>query len=585
MSDLQTNLTPQNGQEPGMRLDDEARVKVLSPTMLVIKRFMRNRLAITGLCILIVMFIFSFLGGIISPYSQTQVFYKYDIQQKEYAGVAINDELRYTVRDDESFSMGARSQFILAKNKGSQTFTADGNTYSYRQQDENYYHILQNEELGTALDLRGSFAYSAASDRLTDEVIAAFEAAMVENDASFELDGELYTIAGTGKSLTISRSWDVAIASQNVYDTYRQGDTGIAAGYEFRRAAEDSIVSDAPSFTADGVEYTLEIDESNVTIYTKGGGEPEPFAIVSTYLVSAISPDVYITVSFKNAILDAIDEGQKSFFYTDENGETTEYFLTRTNTTYTVRREEMTQLIDTYASPTKEHWLGTDANGMDMLTRLMYGGRVSLMVGFIVVLIQLFIGVIFGGLSGYFGGWIDALLMRVADIVISLPDWPILIIAGSVMDSLDVSSNSRIFFLMMILGVMGWTGIARIVRGQILSLREQDFMVATEATGIRVSRRIFRHLVPNVMPLLIVQATMSLGSIIITEATLSFLGLGLKYPLASWGTIINNASDAYVMRNFWFNWIPAGVLILITVLGFNFVGDGLRDAFDPKMKR
>ena len=138
---------------------------------------------------------------------------------------------------------------------------------------------------------------------------------------------------------------------------------------------------------------------------------------------------------------------------------------------------------------------------------------------------------------------------------------------------------------MAVLGILGWTCIARVVRGQILSLREQDFMVATEATGIRVSRRIFRHLVPNVMPLLIVQATMSLGSIIITEATLSFLGLGVKYPLASWGSIINAATDVHIMTNYWFIWIPAGVLIVLTVLGFNFVGDGLRDAFDPKMKR
>jgi peptide/nickel transport system permease protein len=159
------------------------------------------------------------------------------------------------------------------------------------------------------------------------------------------------------------------------------------------------------------------------------------------------------------------------------------------------------------------------------------------------------------------------------------------IIFGSVMDTLEVEPMTRIFLLMAILGILGWTGIARVVRGQILSLREQDFMVAAEATGIRTGRRIFRHLVPNVMPLLIVQATAGLGGIIISEATLGFLGLGVKYPLASWGSIINVSSDAYVMTNFWFMWIPAGLLILLTVLGFNFVGDGLRDAFDPKMKR
>ena len=123
------------------------------------------------------------------------------------------------------------------------------------------------------------------------------------------------------------------------------------------------------------------------------------------------------------------------------------------------------------------------------------------------------------------------------------------------------------------------------VRGQILSLREQEFMVAAEATGLSVSRRIFRHLVPNVIPQLIVICTMGLGGIILTESTMSFLGLGVKFPYASWGNIIQSVSNVYVMTNYWFVWIPAGFMILITVLGFNFVGDGLRDAFDPKMKR
>ncbi|MDD3949347.1 MAG: ABC transporter permease, partial [Anaerolineaceae bacterium] len=210
---------------------------------------------------------------------------------------------------------------------------------------------------------------------------------------------------------------------------------------------------------------------------------------------------------------------------------------------------------------------------------------VSLMVGFIVVFLEIFIGVIVGGISGFFGGNVDTALMRFVDLFNSIPTFPMILIFGSVMDTLEVEPMARMFVLMAILGFLGWTGIARVVRGQILSLREQDFMVATEATGIRTSRRIFRHLVPNVMPLLIVTATASLGGLIITEATLGFLGLGIKYPLASWGSIINISSDAFIMSTYWFMWIPAGMLILLTVLGFNFVGDGLRDAYDPKMRR
>ena len=161
----------------------------------------------------------------------------------------------------------------------------------------------------------------------------------------------------------------------------------------------------------------------------------------------------------------------------------------------------------------------------------------------------------------------------------------VIIIIGAAMDAMRVDSWTRMMYLMLILGFLGWPGIARLVRGQILSLREQEFMTAAEACGISAWHRIFRHLIPNVIPQLIVTCTMSLGSTILTEATLSFLGLGVKYPFASWGNIINDVNNAYVMTNYLFIWVPAGICLLITVLGFNFVGDGLRDAFDPKMKR
>ena len=172
--------------------------------------------------------------------------------------------------------------------------------------------------------------------------------------------------------------------------------------------------------------------------------------------------------------------------------------------------------------------------------------------------------------------------MRVVDVFYCIPSMPLIIIMGSAMDGMRVDPTMRMFYLMLVLGFLGWPSIARMVRGQILSLREQEFMTATEACGISIPRRIFRHLIPNVIPQLIVICTMSLGSTIITEATLSFLGLGVKFPFASWGNIINDVSNSFVLTSYWFVWIPAGICLLLTVLGFNFVGDGLRDAFDPE---
>ena len=230
------------------------------------------------------------------------------------------------------------------------------------------------------------------------------------------------------------------------------------------------------------------------------------------------------------------------------------------------------------------HDLGVIADMCDNII-VMYGGRISLMVGFVVVFLEILLGIIMGGLAGYYGGWVDNLIMRLVDIFYCLPSMPIMIILGAMMDALRMNTYVRLMIMMAALGIMGWAGVARMVRGQILSLREQEFMVATEATGIRVKDRIFRHLVPNVMPQLIVIASLGIGGTIITESTLSFLGLGVKHPLATWGTIINSVSSASAMAHYPFIWIPVGLLICMTVIAFNFVGDGLRDAYDPKAKR
>jgi peptide/nickel transport system permease protein len=569
-----------NAQIGAESLSDERRVKVLSPTMLVMKRFIRNRLAITGLVILIVMFLFSFLGGVLIPYTQSQVFKTYGSMDKDFASATVNQELRYTAQDGASFPTSARAAFVLAKGKGQTSFSDGDDAYTIAQSGEDFYLIGRVEKLASAIALKGKFSYAKGSTDLTTELKAAFEQAVNASQTGFELDGATYSITRAGKSVVLGRTQPVALASMLVFDAYDQADEAAVGALGFKAASLTAIAGSQSSFNFDGADFTVESADGSHVISRNG----KPFADASPIIVNSLDTGAFLPIAFKVAVRDAIASNTRAFTL-DTNGQTTNYTLTLVKDTYSVKASATVQLINIYAAPSVAHPLGTDNNGMDVLTRLMYGGRVSLMVGFFVVIIELLLGVVVGGVSGYFGGAVDTLLMRFVDLFNCIPYWPMMIIAGAVMDSLEVNAYARISLLMVIMGLLGWTGVARIVRGQILSLREQDFMVATEATGIRASKRIFRHLVPNVMPLLIVYATMNLGSIIITEATLSFLGLGIKYPLASWGSIINSATNLHVMTNYWFIWIPAGFLILLTVLGFNFVGDGLRDAFDPRMKR
>jgi len=238
-----------------------------------------------------------------------------------------------------------------------------------------------------------------------------------------------------------------------------------------------------------------------------------------------------------------------------------------------------------YAAPSAAHWLGTDAQGFDIFTRLMYGGRVSLLIGFIVVFMEMFLGIILGGIAGYYGKWVDQVIMRLVDVFNCVPTLPILLISSTILDSLEIDGQYRIYCLMFIITIFGWSGVARLVRGQILFLREQEYMVACEVMGYPTGKKIFGHLIPNVLPQLIVSATLGLGGVILYEATLSYLGLGVQDPFASWGKMISSANNFTNLENYPLLWVPAGIMIVCAVLGFNFIGDGLRDAFDPRSKR
>ena len=537
-------------------LNDDRRVKVLSPGMLVAKRFIRNRMAVTGLVILIFMFVFSFIGGLVSPYGQDQFFYTDKTIRKSFGEAKENTEFRYGSNSDELFGLTAQAKAMLAIQQGKDSFNFSNHNYTMNK--------VSDEMFTISCD--GVMVGYAAKD-------------MVNADA----------------------------ADQKL-------------SFEFNYQALTAYATGAKEFTADGVTYAL-AEDGGITL------DGADYAYISRYLVQAISPDVFLSRDFKDKLLATIataQDGKATFTYTDEslimdepeqtedgenaNGQTSgintedpnapkpddtsntataEYdleFKAATNS-WQILQEKSSRQYDQYSFPNMKHWLGTDMYGMDMLTRLMYGGRVSLLIGFIVIIIETVIGVIFGGISGYFGGWVDNLIMRIVDIFYCIPSMPVIIILGAAMDASRVDPTIRMVYLMLILGFLGWAGIARLVRGQILSLREQEYMAAAEACGLSVSRRIFKHLIPNVVPQLIVTCTMGLGSVIIMEATLSFLGLGVKFPFASWGNIISDVNNTHVLTTYWFIWIPAGVLLLLTVLAFNLVGDGLRDAFDPKMKR
>ncbi|MCF6466560.1 peptide ABC transporter permease [Clostridium sp. Cult2] len=236
-----------------------------------------------------------------------------------------------------------------------------------------------------------------------------------------------------------------------------------------------------------------------------------------------------------------------------------------------------TDLYNTRSAPDKEHLLGTDDVGRDVFARLLYGGRISILVGILAMAVQLLIGVTVGSIAGYYGGIVDTIIMRIIDTIMCFPFFVIAIALAAVL-------GGSVKNLILIIGLLSWPSIARIVRAEILSLKENDYIMAAKALGLSPKEIIIGHLLPNVMSPILVASTLSIANGILMEASLSFLGLGVKPPQPSWGNMLVAAQNMDILQNEWWQWIPAGLMVVLIVLSINFVGDGLRDALDPQIK-
>jgi len=242
---------------------------------------------------------------------------------------------------------------------------------------------------------------------------------------------------------------------------------------------------------------------------------------------------------------------------------------------------EASDLSARFQPPSLQHPMGTDALGRDLLTRVLYGGRVSLTVGFLVVAISLAIGVPIGALAGFYGGRLDSILMRLTDIFLSMPAFLVLILLSAILREVDAPlfERNNVLTIAVVIGVLSWMTFSRLVRAAFLTIREMDFVTAARCVGASSRRIIVAHILPNAIGPIIVEATLGLGYAIIEESGLSFLGFGIQPPTPSWGNLLSNAQE-YLTKYPWLTIFP-GLMIFLTIISVNYIGDGLRDAFDP----
>ncbi|HPX84356.1 MAG TPA: ABC transporter permease subunit [Bacilli bacterium] len=234
----------------------------------------------------------------------------------------------------------------------------------------------------------------------------------------------------------------------------------------------------------------------------------------------------------------------------------------------------------------KGHLFGTDEYGRDVFARVINGGRISLTIGLIAVIISTTIGIIIGGISGFYGGKVDILLMRFAEIVGSIPFFPLAMTLSAILNQVNPNfdTTDRMIMIMVILGVLSWTGLAALIRAQILSEREKEFVVAAKALGVRSRAIIFKHIIPNVLTIIIINATLSYASSLLTESGLSFLGFGVQLPAPSWGNMLSGAQEMDVIKSSWWRWVFPSIFLCISTISINVIGDAIRDAVDPRSR-
>ena len=238
------------------------------------------------------------------------------------------------------------------------------------------------------------------------------------------------------------------------------------------------------------------------------------------------------------------------------------------------------QFVDSWGL--KGYIFGTDDMGRDVFNRLMNGGKMTMTIGAVAVIVSTIIGIIIGCISGYFGGWVDILLMRITEIVGAIPFLPFALCLSAILQSSDLHEDTRIFIIMLILGVLSWTGLAKLIRGQILAEREKEFVTAARSMGVKEGRIAFKHILPNVISVILVSVTLDFAGCMLTESSLSYLGFGVQLPRPTWGNMLDGSRNALVIQSYWWRWVFPALFLSIVVICINIIGDTLRDVLDPK---
>lgn len=567
-----------------------------SPMRTIVKNFMENKLAMGGLIIFIITFLIVLIGPLFNPIDLSD---KEETQTNVAPGMKMLDvpkELQGNVKEistGSTFSVGVDN---------------DGNVYIW-----GYTRITNKidlaemmpskDELGNVVSVSAGYDHVMA---LNDEgeIICWGSDRMGQCQIPMDVSGQKnfkQIAAGYQISYALTESGEIiGWGNENLNDvrlTRRNGNSNIAKisvanttlmaltkdGKVQHMGSQTSDISKVPedlgkvvdiATTSDACVAVLE--DGSLRIWGKANKGEREIPEMDGSVVSIYGGRTHLT---------ALTDTGNVYSWGNNNKGQINISSKATNVTAiyggSYQNYAVTESGDIVTWGLKGYLLGTDELGRDVFTRILNGGRMTMTIGAISVIISTIIGIIIGGISGFFGGWIDIVLQRLTEIVSSLPFLPMAMILTSIVGN-SLSEDARIALIMVVLGVLSWPSLARLVRAQVLAEREQEFVTAANAMGVKRLSIVFRHIIPNVVSVIIVSATLDFASCMLTESTLSFLGFGVKLPRPTWGNMLNGCVNSVVIQNYWWRWVFPAIMLSICVICINLVGDGLRDAIDPK---
>ena len=609
--------------------DDEkfAVEKIESPSIMAVKAFFRRKLAVVALVILVAMFLFVFIGPNFFPMDLTYTDPLQANMAPNYTLMAVPDELKDNIKDINGFSdftvgVSQDHNFYLWGNSKNQltnvdftkmpeeitegnvvaaaagsdhiiAITADGKVVGWGNKNNGQYGVVKNEA-DPYTQMPDELLNGTIDPEQVEQLIAGYQCtALVMKDGTMYMWGNNNSMLSLPE-FTKSDKYTTGVkkvAFSNYYAILLRQDGTVTGGQTLTfnmqtvYSNKDGQIKNLRSYMKDRTVldiaatnncYAFVMDDGSVVVFGAAEyGEKDVPAIPEKVVEINAGTRHFVAVGESGTVY---TWGHNDGGQCDVAGQTTGCVFTGAKQTYLVSDDG--ELTD--CSGFKGYLLGTDNRGRDILTRIVHGGKMTMTIGAVAVIVSTIIAIIVGCLAGYFGGWVDMLLMRFTEICSSIPFLPFAMMLSYIIRTMAIEETTRIFIIMVMLGLLSWTGLARMIRAQVLAEREKEFVIAAQSMGVKENRIAFMHILPNVISIILVNITLDFAGCMLTESSLSYLGFGVQQPQPTWGNMLYGANNSLVIQNYWWQWVFPAIALSIATISINIIGDTLRDVLDPK---